>query len=66
MRPDVYTIFARWDYNDGGPADVEELDVKAESEREAIAIATKELNEGYQPGWKIARVVKRIPGTLFF
>ena len=50
-----YTVYARW-----ANEVVEEIDVDASSENEAITLATKELKDHYIPGYTIIRCEQRI------
>lgn len=53
----TFTVFASWFTGDDKV--IEEVDVQASSEAEAIAKAKVELDEGYLPGYTIIRAEKR-------
>lgn len=56
---DRYTAFVDF----GG--ETEEIDVDASSEREARTKAEAQLQADYEPGGKIVRIIKRVPGTFY-
>lgn len=56
----TFTIYASFP-----SGDVEELDVRAEDARAARIEAKRQLGHGYDPGARIIRIVRRLPGELY-
>ena len=57
MTNDTYTAYARFESH--GEVIIEEIDVEARDEREALEKASAELARDYIPGGEIVKVEKR-------
>lgn len=62
----IFTIYVEWRYGpEEDDTDVEEIDVRAATERHAREIATAALERDYEPGGKIVHVERREPGIVY-
>lgn len=64
MTNNTYTIFAKWQAPVTPEVVIEEIDIEAPSAPEARALARKELDAHYLPGYRIIRTVRRGPGIF--